>query len=98
LSLGLKRFHIGERGNLYDRLTLNFQFHLKDKDTSLKFCELALADVLVPDKYKLMIQDRAMRLSKEFEAKIELEKWETVSNTFVNLNFFVFRIKSLAMF
>lgn len=59
-------------------MALNLHSHLKDKETALKICELALSDPLVADKHKLELQDRATKINKEFQLKINLEKWETV--------------------
>lgn len=81
----MKRFHVAERGYFYQRITLNLRSHLKNSEASLAFCKMALADPLVPDKYRLEIQDRAKILSKEFEEKINLVEWETVSYAFTDL-------------
>ncbi|KAI6189939.1 Fanconi-associated nuclease [Aphelenchoides bicaudatus] len=74
----LKRFRPDQRGYYYQRLALNSHSHLKNKQDAMMFCQLALIDPLVPSKFKLDLQDRALKLNKDFEKEINLSEWETI--------------------
>ncbi|CAB3406129.1 unnamed protein product [Caenorhabditis bovis] len=75
LNDGLKEICIESRGVWWDRLALDLDAHLKDKDEALKMIQLALADEQVMEKEKLMIQDRAIRIAKEnFEQVLIIEE------------------------
>jgi hypothetical protein len=78
IFLVLTNFNHNERGHFYNRLALNLASHLKNKSESLQICHLALADKLVPDKYKLALQDRIKPIPANFQPLIELQMWKTV--------------------
>lgn len=50
------------RGRIYERLTLNLDVHLKQKQQALDVVRQGLDDKEVSDKYRVSIQDRLVRL------------------------------------
>nr|CDJ89969.1 VRR-NUC domain containing protein [Haemonchus contortus] len=69
----LKPFCMNHRGALWDRLSLNLDAHLKERDEALQEIREGLEDDAVADKDKLMLQDRALRISnRDFLERIVL--------------------------
>ncbi|WKY10629.1 hypothetical protein Q1695_002746 [Nippostrongylus brasiliensis] len=69
----LKPFCQSHRGALWDRLALNLDAHMKERQEALQEIEEGLRDDVVADKEKLMLQDRAIRISnRDFVERIVL--------------------------
>ncbi|VDO22255.1 unnamed protein product, partial [Haemonchus placei] len=69
----LKPFCMNSRGALWDRLSLNLDAHMKERDEALQEIREGLEDDAVADKDKLMLQDRALRISnRDFLERIVL--------------------------
>ncbi|KAK6049465.1 hypothetical protein COOONC_13032 [Cooperia oncophora] len=69
----LKCFCTGQRGALWDRLSLNLDAHLKEREEALQEIREGMEDDAVADKDKLMLQDRALRISnRDFLERIVL--------------------------
>uniref|UniRef100_A0AC35FKZ8 Fanconi-associated nuclease n=1 Tax=Panagrolaimus sp. PS1159 TaxID=55785 RepID=A0AC35FKZ8_9BILA len=70
----LLQFCPDRRGFLYDRLALDLGHHLKRKDDSLNACVRGMSDPIVRNKDKLLLQDRALRLDKDFEISLKISE------------------------
>ncbi|KAJ1373470.1 hypothetical protein KIN20_035873 [Parelaphostrongylus tenuis] len=67
----LKPFCSSRRGALWDRLALNLHAHMKEREEALQEIEEGMNDDAVADKDKLMLQDRAIKISnRDFLEKI----------------------------
>ncbi|KJH40262.1 VRR-NUC domain protein [Dictyocaulus viviparus] len=58
-----KPFCANSRGALWDRLALNLDAHMKEREEALQEIEEGMNDDAVAAKDKLMLQDRAMKIS-----------------------------------
>uniref|UniRef100_A0A914YXJ2 Fanconi-associated nuclease n=1 Tax=Panagrolaimus superbus TaxID=310955 RepID=A0A914YXJ2_9BILA len=70
----LIQFCPDRRGFLYDRLALDLHAHLKKKDDSLNACVRGISDTVVRNKDRLLLQDRALRLDKDFQISLKIEE------------------------
>ncbi|KAL6740968.1 hypothetical protein Aduo_014270 [Ancylostoma duodenale] len=69
----LKPFCTNSRGALWDRLALNLDAHMKEREEALQEIREGMEDEVVADKDKLMLQDRAIRISsRDFLERIVL--------------------------
>ncbi|EYC21225.1 hypothetical protein Y032_0020g63 [Ancylostoma ceylanicum] len=69
----LKPFCTNSRGALWDRLALNLDAHMKEREEALQEIREGMEDGVVADKDKLMLQDRAIRISnRDFLERIVL--------------------------
>ncbi|KAK6753836.1 hypothetical protein RB195_013056 [Necator americanus] len=69
----LRPFCPNSRGALWDRLALNLDAHMKEREEALREIQEGMQDEVVADKDKLMLQDRAIRISnRDFLEKIVL--------------------------
>ncbi|RCN49698.1 VRR-NUC domain protein [Ancylostoma caninum] len=69
----LKPFCANSRGALWDRLALNLDAHMKEREEALQEIREGMEDEVVADKDKLMLQDRAIRISnRDFLERIVL--------------------------
>ncbi|CAJ0591774.1 unnamed protein product [Cylicocyclus nassatus] len=59
----LKPFCTNARGAWWDRLALNLDAHMKEREEALQEIREGMDDDAVADKDKLMLQDRAIRIS-----------------------------------
>ncbi|KAE9421645.1 hypothetical protein Angca_006360, partial [Angiostrongylus cantonensis] len=59
----LKPFCSSHRGALWDRLALNLDAHMKEREEALREIEEGMNDDAVATKDKLMLQDRAIKIS-----------------------------------
>lgn len=62
-SEALKNFCTNSRGRWYNRLALNFESHLKNRERSAEFCIRGIQDPMVGDPDKLALQNRLDKLS-----------------------------------
>ncbi|KHJ95855.1 VRR-NUC domain protein [Oesophagostomum dentatum] len=60
----LKPFCANARGAWWDRLALNLDAHMKEREEALLEIKEGMEDEAVADKDKLMLQDRAIKISK----------------------------------
>ncbi|KAM3716606.1 Fanconi-associated nuclease [Dirofilaria immitis] len=59
------------RGGWWDRLALNLDAHLKDKDRAMKAIVAGLEDPVLGDKDRLSLQDRGRKLCSEWKGPLE---------------------------
>lgn len=67
------------RGGWWDRLALNLDAHLKDKDGAMKAVIAALKDPVLGDKDRLSLQDRGRKLCSGWKGPLEEEDLERIN-------------------
>ncbi|CAI2352181.1 unnamed protein product [Caenorhabditis sp. 36 PRJEB53466] len=80
LSEDFKHYCLDSRGTWWDRLLLNLDSHLKERNECAKMIKLAMEDPSVLEKELLLIQDRALKLKgvdEDFRPKILIGQPET---------------------
>lgn len=75
------------RGEWWTRLALNLEFHLKEPEEALKALEDGMADKCVLERDLVVLQDRALKLSKgQFAVRIQVEEPDEVSGREIDRN------------
>lgn len=68
------------RGELWERIAINCESHLREPENALKHLQAGLVDPFVKDKHKVILQDRAIKLTKgQFKPVIVVVKPKEVS-------------------
>uniref|UniRef100_A0A0M3IT90 Fanconi-associated nuclease n=1 Tax=Ascaris lumbricoides TaxID=6252 RepID=A0A0M3IT90_ASCLU len=73
-----KMFLMDARGSWWDRLALNLDSHLKQKDEALKVINAALEDISLGDKDRLLLQDRGEKISGSWKGPMNVPDPERI--------------------
>ncbi|CAI4222864.1 unnamed protein product [Auanema sp. JU1783] len=87
-SKAVEGFCMDARGAWWDRLALNLDSHLREKDEALEEIREGLQDMHVKEKDQLLLQDRGKRLIKSFDSILILcePKVLTIKGNVLNKN------------